>query len=130
MAEVGGNAFEGYSGLMAPDAALGLDALSAEDLAALRLSAQVMAHRAALAGLPRVELFFERLEAEADAEVAARGQRGAKSESGSNPWHTAGLTDADRSRIREHIGLLAGNAGLPQQVRDYAQRLIAAGDLS
>ena len=115
---------------MGPDAALGLAALSVEDLAALRLSAQVMAHRAALAGMPRVELFFERLEAEADAEAAARGQRGARPEGGSNPWRAAGLTDADRTAIYEHVGLLAGNAGLPQQVRDYARRLIAAGDLS
>ena len=115
---------------MGPDVALGLDALSVEDLAALRLSAQVMAHRVGLAGLPRVELFFERLEAEADAEAAARGQRGTRSAGGSNPWHAAGLTDGDRSAIREHIGLLAGNAGLPPQVRDYAQRLIAAGHIS
>jgi hypothetical protein len=114
---------------MGPDVALGLATLSVEDLAALRLSAQVMAHRAALAGLPRVELFFERLEAEADAEAAARGQRGTRTAGGSNPWHAAGLTDADRTAIREHIGLLAGNARLPPPVRDYARRLMAAGDL-
>ena len=115
---------------MGPEVALDLEALSVDDVAALRLSAQVMAHRAALAGMPRVAMFFERLQAEADAEAAGRGQRGARSSTGSNPWRAAGLTDGDRTAIVEYAALLAGNSALSTTVRDYARRLIAAGDLS
>ena len=115
---------------MGAEVALDLAPLSVDDLAALRLSAQVMAHRAALAGMPRVAMFFERLEAEADAELAARGQRGPRSSSGSTPWRVAGLTGADRNAIAEYATLLADNMGLSAAVRDYARRLIAAGDLS
>ena len=113
---------------MEPHVALGLEGLTAEDLAALRLSAQVMAHRAALAGLPRVAMFFERLEAEADAEAAARGQRGARSSSDLNPWRVAGMTAADRAAIVDHAELLAANPGLPPAVREYARQLCRSAD--
>jgi hypothetical protein len=115
---------------MGMEAALDLAALTADELAALRLSAQVMAHRAALAGMPRVAMFFERLEAEADAETAARGQRGARSDGTPDLWRSMNLADADRAAIVEHLRLLAENAALPGGVTSYAERLIAAGRVS
>ena len=115
---------------MAGEVGVGLGQLSADDLSALRLAAQVMGHRAALAGLPRVSMFFERIEAEAVAEQAARGQRGERPANGFNPWRVAGLTGADRAAIVEYVGLLAGNNGLPAPVRDVARDLLAAEHLS
>jgi hypothetical protein len=130
MAEVGGNALEGYSGSMAPDPALELDRLSADDLAALRLSAQVMAHRAALAGLPRVEMFFERLQAEADAETAARAQLGSRAAGGTNPWLVGGLSSTDQQAVADYLGLLADNTALPATLRDLVRHLISVQRLS
>lgn len=115
---------------MGADLALALDGLSADDLAALRLSAQVMAHRAALAGLPRVEMFFERLEAEAEAEAAARSQRGGRPDSGANPWRVGGLSNTDQATIADYLELLANNTALPATLRDLARHLISAQRLS
>jgi hypothetical protein len=115
---------------MGADLALELDGLSADDLAALRLSAQVMAHRAALAGLPRVEMFFERLEAEAEAEAAARSQRGLRADSGINPWLVGGLSSADQVTVAEYLRLLADNTALPAALRDLVRHLISVQRLS
>lgn len=115
---------------MGADLALGLDGLPADDLAALRLSAQVMAHRAALAGLPRVEMFFERLEAEVDAEAAARAQLGRRAQVGINPWQVGGLSNADQATIADYLELLADNAALPATLRDLVRRLISFQRLS
>ena len=115
---------------MGADLALDLDGLSADDLAALRLSAQVMAHRAALAGLPRVEMFFERLEAEAEAEAAARSQLGARADRAANPWLAGGLSGTDHATIAEYLELLANNTALPQTLRDLVRRLISVQRLS
>jgi hypothetical protein len=115
---------------MAADLGLRLDGLSADDLAALRLSAQVMAHRAALAGLPRVEMFFARLEAEALAEAAARAQLGARSDGEVNPWLVGGLSDRDQATIADYLELLGGNAALTPTLRDLVRRLIALQPLS
>jgi hypothetical protein len=108
----------------------GLSALSSDDLAALRLAAQVMAHRAQLADKPRVAMFFDRIEAEVIAELAARGQRGHRTSSVSNPWRGAGLTEADRAAIAESVEMLAGNGGLSARVRAFARNLLAAERLS
>jgi len=107
-----------------------LHELSTDDLAALRLSAQVMAHRAALAGLPRVEMFFERLEAEADAEAAARAQLGRRAHVDINPWQVGGLSGSDQVTIADYLELLAGNAALPATLRDLVRRLISFQRLS
>jgi len=115
---------------MGADLALGLDGLSVDDLVALRLAVQVMAHRAALAGLPRVEMFFERLETEAEAETAARGQRGARSDGDANPWRVGGLSDTDHATIADYLRLLADNAALPATLRDLVRRLISFERLS
>ena len=109
---------------------LNLEDLSSDDLAVLRLSSQVLAHKAALAGLPRVEMFFERLETEAVTEAAARGQRGARPDSATNPWLVGGMSTSDRESIADYLELLANNAALPATVRDFVRRLIAAQRLS
>ncbi|HUP83254.1 MAG TPA: hypothetical protein VM284_03590 [Candidatus Limnocylindria bacterium] len=111
---------------MAARVGLELDALEAADLDTLRLSSQVLAHKAALAGMPRVEMFFTSVEAEAVAETAARGQRGHRAKQSGDPWRTAPLTPVDRAAIRAYLELLAGNERLSPAVRDYAQRLDAA----
>jgi hypothetical protein len=115
---------------MGADLGLGLDGLSADDLAALRLSAQVMAHRAALAGLPRVEMFFERLMAEVDAEAAARAQLARRASVDVNPWQMRGLSDTDQAAIADYLELLADNAALPDTLRDVVRRLILSQRLS
>ena len=115
---------------MGADLALELERLSADDLAALRLSAQVMAHRAALARLPRVEMFFEQLQAEADAEAAARAQLGGRAHAGTNPWQVGGFNSSDQATIADYLELLADNAALPTTLRDLVRRLISFQRLS
>jgi hypothetical protein len=109
---------------------LALDGLSDAELAALRLSSQVLAHRAAVTGLPRVEMFFARLEAEADAEAAARGQTGVRIGAAADPWRAAPLTTVDRAAIVDSLELLAGNDGLSPAVRRVAGDLLRAEPLS
>lgn len=107
-----------------------LDVLSAADLEALRLAAQVLAHKAALAGLPRVEMFFTSVEAEVAAETAARGQRGQRGRQSADPWRTAPLSPTDRAAIRAYLELLRDNERLSPAVRNYVRRLVAAGRVS
>lgn len=111
---------------MAPKVAATLEGLSAADLEALRLSSQVLAHKAAMAGLPRVAMFFSSVESEVVVEAASRGQRGERGEQAADPWHTAPLTPVDRAAIAAYLELLANNAGLSSAVRDYAARLLKA----
>lgn len=102
------------------------------DLGALALAGQVLAHKAALAGLPRVEMFFTTIEAEIAVESAARGQIGQRdrnADEGPHPWRSAPLTSADRAAIAAYLELLAGNEGLSPAVREYARRLVGAADL-
>ena len=110
---------------MAPRTQAVLDDLSATDLEALRLASQVLAHKAALAEMPRVEMFFTSIEAEAAAEGAARGQRGRRDGEAADPWKTAPLTPVDRAAIAAYLELLAGNERLSPAIREYARRLIA-----
>jgi hypothetical protein len=109
---------------------LALDGLNDTELNALRLSSQVLAHKAALAGLPRVEMFFTTIEAEVAAEGAARGQRGVRGEDGADPWRTAPLTQGDRAAITAYLELLYGNEGLSPAVRRVARDLLGADQLS
>jgi hypothetical protein len=118
--------------------------LSPGDLAALRLGAQVMAHRAALAGLPRVAHFFEGIEAETIAEQAATGQRGHVSAADrlpanglpANVWvipivgDTPMVSEGDRREIGAYLELLAANEALPQPVRAWCRGLLAAERVS
>ena len=115
---------------MAAKIGFGLDGLAASDLEALRLASQVLAHKAALAGLPRVEMFFTSREAAGAAEAAARGQRGARGAESADPWRTAPLTPTDRAAIRAYLELLRDNDRLTPAVRDYVRNLVAAGRVS
>lgn len=115
---------------MATRVGRGLDGLAVGDLDALRLSSQVLAHKAALAGLPRVEMFLTSVEAEVAAEVAARGQRGRRGAVSADPWRTVPLTPTDRATIRAYLELLRDNERLSPAVRDYVRRLMAAGRVS
>jgi hypothetical protein len=124
---------------MAAKALDGLDGLTAGDLEALRLASQVLAHKAAMAGLARVEMFFMAIEAEVAAEGAARGQRdqrgqtrqsGATGEESADPWRTAPLTPTDRAAIRAYLELLRDNERLSPAVREYVRGLVSAGRVS
>jgi hypothetical protein len=108
----------------------GLDTLAPNDLEALRLASQVLAHKAALAGLARVEMFFASVEAEVTAEAAARGQRGTRGTDPADPWRTAPLTPTDRAAIRAYLELLRDNERLSPAVREYVRGLVAAGRVS
>src|SRR4051794_40529539 len=116
MAEEGDNAAKVYSGSVATKAVATLDGLAASDLATLALASQVLAHKAALAEMPRVEMFFTTLEAEVAAEGAARGQRGRRGGETADPWHGGPLTPVDRAAIAAYLELLAGNERLSAAV--------------
>jgi hypothetical protein len=107
-----------------------LELLGPADLEALRLASQVLAHKAALAGLARVEMFFMSIEADAVAEAAARGQRGERQAMPADPWRTAPLTPVDRAAIRAYLELLRDNERLSPGVREHVRRLVAAGRVS
>jgi hypothetical protein len=119
-----------------------LDVLASGDLEALGLASQVLAHKAALADMPRVEMFFMSVEAEVAAEAAARGQRGKPGQHGdpglhggtgegsADPWRTAPLTPTDRAAIRAYLELLRDNERLSPAVREYVRGLVSAGRVS
>ncbi len=115
---------------MTTRAPLQLEGLAGADLDALRLSSQVLAHKAALAGLARVEMFFTTIEAEVAAEAAARHQRGQRGKESADPWRTAPLSPTDRAAIRAYLELLRDNERISRAVREYVRRLIAAGRVS
>ena len=115
---------------MKRDGGLHMNALSEADLAALRLSCQVLAHKAAVAALPRVEMFFETIGADVEAETAARGQRGQAGESVADPWRIVQLTPVDRAAIRAYLELLSSNERLSPAVREFVRDLRRAERLS
>lgn len=104
-----------------------VDGLTADELAALRLSAQVMAHKADLADRHAVRLFFESLESAVMAELAGRSQAGGI-DAESDPREAAvltgpGLAATDGALIAEYLELLAANDRLPAAVRLFCRRL-------
>lgn len=113
---------------MAAKPALGLSHLTADDLADLRLAAQIMAHRAQLSGRLSVVLYFDALEAAILAAEAARGQIGSAGPSGSLDPAPSSLSAGheDDLLIRESLDLLANNERLPVSVRDVFSQLGAA----
>jgi hypothetical protein len=115
---------------VARDPKAGLIDLAADDLAALRLAAQVMAHRAQLAGRPAVALYFDSLEASVLAEQAARAQAGdARPRGGASVAITFDATAGidDRLLIGQYLALLADNGQLPDGVRDLCRSLRQGG---
>ncbi|HYI23403.1 MAG TPA: hypothetical protein VEX62_12315 [Candidatus Limnocylindrales bacterium] len=114
-----------------------LASLTVDELAALRLAAQVMGHRAHLAGSPQVGLYFESLEAAVMAEQAGRAQQ--LSAHNTSPGHhtsigptvlTPMVGSAEVQTAIEYLRLLTANDGLAPAIRQYClqlQRAIAAG---
>jgi hypothetical protein len=116
-----------YDLAMAHESGAELVDLTQDDLVALRLAAQVMAHRAQLAGRPRVGLYFDSLESAVMAEQAARGQEGDRLVSAS-PLVVPG--PEDRRVIGEYLGLLVANPGLSDSVRRVCRALVARDAIS
>ena len=99
-------------------------ALTPEELGALRLAAQVMAHRAQLAGRPQVGLYFDSLESAVMAEQASRNQVGSP-ELSATPAMVAMIGADDRRLIGEYLDLLVANKGLSNGVRRFCAGLRA-----
>lgn len=102
-----------------------LTALADADLVALRLGAQVLAHKAELEDRPRVAAYFELLEQSVLAELASR-TRGMRVET-ERPEVTLGdVADAeDRRLTAEYLGLLVANERLSPGLRDLCRALRA-----
>ena len=99
--------------------------LAIDELAALRLAAQVMGHRAHLAGRPQVGLYFDGLESAVMAEQAARAQVGKVKVSTSAAMVAVPAAD-DRRLIGEYLELLVENEGLSANVRRLCAGLARA----
>lgn len=109
-----------------PSAAV--DELTAAELAALRLSAQVMAHKADLANRHAVRLFFESLEGAVLAELAGRSQAPTApdvpaAQAAPAVLFSTALGDGDSRLIAEYLELLANNGRLPAAVRLFCRQL-------
>lgn len=109
-----------------------LTALTTDELTALRLAAQVMSHRALLAGTSAAALYFDSLATAVDAEEAARAQAG----NGARASVTRGAEaiaaplllqgargEDDRRVVGDYLALLADNERLPAGVRDVCRAL-------
>ncbi|HUG47173.1 MAG TPA: hypothetical protein VMP67_02050 [Candidatus Limnocylindria bacterium] len=93
------------------------------DLLGLRLAAQVMTHKAELAGRALVATYFARLEESVQAELASR-LTGISALLGQLPLTLDGSADeGDRQLVGEYLGLLIGNERLSAQVREACRRL-------
>lgn len=107
--------------------AVSLDSLTLGELAALRLSAQVMAHRADLGSSQTARLFFESLESAVMAEQAGRShpEGAAAAAAGATAGNLLRLpaSQSDRDVITESLELLAANEGLAPAVRLFCRRL-------
>jgi hypothetical protein len=102
-----------------------LSALADADLVALRLGAQVLAHKAELAERARVATYFELLERSVLAEVASR-TRGMRAVTERQEVSLGDLADAeDRRLIAEYLGLLVSNERLSPELRDLCRALRA-----
>lgn len=118
---------------------LDLSELNAVDLAALRLGAQVMGHKAQAAARPRVEVFFKGVALSVDEEVVRRRRHREGSDAPeSRPFVAptqlplAGLSGAiaaspatseDRRLTAEYLDLLGGNDRLSDPVRHAVRTL-------
>lgn len=102
-----------------------LDALPHADLIGLRLAAQVLQHKAELAGRPRVALYFGQLEHSAQAQLAAQLTGIRAVVTGVQPTLDPAADGEDRRLLGEYLGLLAGNERLSTELRAVCRRLRA-----
>ena len=110
---------------LAPMAAVSLEidlsGFALADLRVLRLSAQIMGHRASLAARPEVGAFFAQLEGQ----LALELRRGADAARQARPMTLTigegtarpGAAIEDRRLLAEYLDLLADNIGLSTAVR-------------
>lgn len=102
-----------------------LTALADADLIALRLGAQVLAHKAELADRTVVAAYFGLLERSALAELASR-TRGMRTVAERPQIALSDQADAeDRRLTAEYLGLLVANEHLSPQLRDLCRALRA-----
>jgi len=101
---------------------IALGRLTHPELAAIELSAQVMAHRAGLAARPLVARYFEVVRTAAGAEREVRGQPGS-SAPGAVVLLPADASPEDRRGVLESLDLLIANEGLPAAVRAVFRQL-------
>jgi hypothetical protein len=102
-----------------------MDELTDADLEALRLSAQVMGHKAVVEEHPLVGDFFVRLEEAFRERIAARGAD-KRLVRPARPALDAAGGDDDRRLVMEYLGLLAANERLSPAVRRVCRELQAA----
>lgn len=98
-----------------------LEPLNDTELFGLRLAAQVLAHKAVLAGRPRVARWFTALESAIVQQLARRGVGvvvATRSE-----LDLEGADAADRELLADYLGLLAGNDGLSAGQREACRAL-------
>ena len=102
-----------------------LTALADGDLVALRLGAQVLAHKAELAERVQVAAYFEALEQAVLVELASRTP-GLRAVSAPPAVGLAPAADAeDRRLTAEYLGLLVANERLSPQLHDLCRALRA-----
>jgi hypothetical protein len=97
--------------------------LSDGDLFGLRLAGQVLGHKAAIAGRPRVARWFADLESVVGAELARRGV-GVVLIDEPELRLAPDADAADLTALSQYLGLLAGNPGLSEDQRRYCSRLL------
>jgi hypothetical protein len=104
-----------------------LEDLDDGDVFGLRLAAQVLGHKASLAGRPRVARWFADFEALAGGELARRGV-GILLTSSPTPRLPAEAEPADRRLLAEYLRLVAQNGGLTAAQRAICQRLLSENE--
>jgi len=102
-----------------------LTALADADLVALRLAAQVLAHKAELADRARVAAYFESLERSVLAELASRTRRVRTLTERPLVTLDSAADAEDRRLAAEYLGLLVANERLSPQVREICRALRA-----
>ena len=105
--------------------------LSDDDLQALRLGAELLAHRAAMEAHQRVASYFKRLESELRstleerADAAIRGGRRSLTVAVPQLWLDAVPDQADYLLVAEYLGLLVANDRLSAASRELCRALRA-----
>ncbi len=91
--------------------------LTDADLVGLRLAAQVLGHKAELAGRARVAAFFGDLELAAQSELASRATGIRVVTRDGRPTLDDAADQGDEQLVEEYLALLAGNERLSPELR-------------